>query len=147
MTIQSISYVTTTTFELIANRINGAKRIVVTTHRKPDGDAIGSVVGMYRALRSIDKEVEVLIAGPLEHGLAIIAGDTPLRFIEDDGFPEEVPDLIIVGKFNVRPRCSPCSTIPETEIDLPRTMWASSTRPLFIRVRTSELLARWTDWS
>ena len=93
MTIQSISYVTTTTFELIANRINGAKRIVVTTHRKPDGDAIGSVVGMYRALRSIDKEVEVLIAGPLEHGLAIIAGDTPLRFIEDDGFPEEVPDL------------------------------------------------------
>ncbi|MBC8202457.1 MAG: DHH family phosphoesterase [Planctomycetes bacterium] len=96
MTTQSISYVTTTTFESIAERIHEAKRIVVTTHRKPDGDAIGSVVGMYRALLTINKEVEVLIAGPLEHGLAIIAGDTPIRFIEDDGFPEDVPDLIIV---------------------------------------------------
>jgi|TARA_B100000959_G_C14946617_1_gene610136 phosphoesterase RecJ-like protein len=96
MTTQSISYVTTTTFESIAERIQEATSIVVTTHRKPDGDAIGSVVAMYRALRAIEKEVEVLIAGPLEHGLAIIAGDTPIRFIEDDGFPEDAPDLIIV---------------------------------------------------
>ncbi len=82
MTTQSISYVTTTTFEAIAERIHNASRITITTHRKPDGDAIGSVVGMYRALRSIGKDVDVLIAGPLEHGLAIIAGDTPIRFIE-----------------------------------------------------------------
>jgi phosphoesterase RecJ-like protein len=51
---------------------------------------------MYRALCSIGKRADVLIAGPLEHGLAIIAGDTPIRFIEDDGFPEETPDLIMV---------------------------------------------------
>ena len=92
MTTQSISYVTTTTFEAIAERIHNASRITITTHRKPDGDAIGSVVGMYRALRSIGKDVGVLIAGPLEHGLAIIAGDTPIRFIEVDGFPEETPE-------------------------------------------------------
>ena len=96
MTTQSISYVTTSTFEDIAARINSANRIMITTHRKPDGDAIGSVVGMYRALCSIGKQAEVIIAGPLGHGLAIIAGDTPIRFIEDDGFPEETPDLIMV---------------------------------------------------
>ena len=86
MTTQSISYVTTTTYESIAARIHKANRITITTHRKPDGDAIGSAVGLYRALHSIDKDVEVLIAGPLEHGLALIAGDTPIRFIETDGF-------------------------------------------------------------
>jgi len=96
MKTQSISYETTTTFEAIAERIRNASRITITTHRKPDGDAIGSVVGMYRALRSIGKDVGVLIAGPLEHGLAIIAGDTPIRFIEVDGFPEETPELIII---------------------------------------------------
>ncbi|MDP7008680.1 MAG: bifunctional oligoribonuclease/PAP phosphatase NrnA [Phycisphaerales bacterium] len=96
MTTQSLSYVTTSTFENIADRIRCANRIVVTTHRKPDGDAIGSVVGMYRALRSLGKEVENLIIGPLEHGLAIIAGDTPIRFVEESGVPEEAPDLIIV---------------------------------------------------
>ena len=96
MTTQSISYRTTTTFDAIAKRINEAKKITLTTHQKPDGDAIGSVVGMYRALRSIGCDAEVLIIGPLEHGLSIIAGDTPIRLFEDDGLPDGDPDLIIV---------------------------------------------------
>ncbi|MDP6692805.1 MAG: DHH family phosphoesterase [Phycisphaerales bacterium] len=96
MTTQSISYVTTTTFEALAARINEAEKITITTHRKPDGDAMGSVVAMYRALCSIEKDAEVLIVGPIEHGLAIIAGDTPIRLFENEGLPEEEPDLIIV---------------------------------------------------
>ena len=96
MTTKSISYQTTTTFDAIAKRINEAKKITLTTHRKPDGDAIGSVVGMYRALRSIGCDAEVLIIGPLEHGLSIIAGDTPIRLFEDAGLPDGDPDLIIV---------------------------------------------------
>lgn len=96
MTTQSKTYVTTTTFEALAARINEAKKITITTHRKPDGDAIGSVVAFYRALHSIGKDVEVLIVGPLEHGLAIVAGDTPIRMVENDGVPTEDPDLVIV---------------------------------------------------
>ena len=86
MTTQSKTYVTTTTFEALAARINESKKITVTTHRKPDGDAIGSVVALYRALHSIGKDVEVLIIGPLEHGLAIVAGDTPIRMVETKGY-------------------------------------------------------------
>jgi len=96
MTPQASSYESTTTYPSFSKRINGASSIVVTTHRKPDGDALGSVVGLYRGLQSIGKDVEILIIGPLEHGLKLAAGDTPIRILEDDGLPEGDPDLVIV---------------------------------------------------
>lgn len=96
MTPQTTTYESTTTFKSFADRIMQSKRIVVTTHRKPDGDALGSVVALYRGLQSVDKEVEILVIGPLEHGLKLAAGDTPIRILEDDGLPEEDPDLVIV---------------------------------------------------
>ena len=69
MTTKRLEYESTVSYLEIAERINAASNIVVTTHRKPDGDAIGSVVGLYRGLRSIGKQVTPLIIGPLEHGL------------------------------------------------------------------------------
>ena len=56
MTIQQDVYESTTSFTGLAERIHAAERIVVTTHRKPDGDAIGSVIGLCRGLRSIGKD-------------------------------------------------------------------------------------------
>jgi phosphoesterase RecJ-like protein len=97
MTPQASTYESTTTYKSIAGRIMQSQRIVVTTHRKPDGDALGSVVGLYRGLQSIDKEVEILIIGPLEHGLKLVAGDAPIRIVEEDGLPEDDPDLVIVA--------------------------------------------------
>ncbi|MEE2912564.1 MAG: bifunctional oligoribonuclease/PAP phosphatase NrnA [Planctomycetota bacterium] len=97
MTSETDSYTSTTSYELFAERIMEADSIVVTTHRKPDGDAIGSVVGLYLGLQSIGKEVEILIVGPLEHGLKLAAGNVPIRILEDDGLPEVDPDLVIIA--------------------------------------------------
>ena len=41
---------------LIAQRIAEARRILVLSHINPDGDAIGSLLGVWHALRSMDKE-------------------------------------------------------------------------------------------
>lgn len=41
--------------------IKNANKIAILTHVNPDGDAIGSSLGMYNALKSIDKQVDVII--------------------------------------------------------------------------------------
>ena len=45
----------------------------------------------------VSKEVEILIVGPLEHGLKLAAGNVPIRILEDDGLPEVDPDLVIIA--------------------------------------------------
>ncbi|MBT4529923.1 MAG: bifunctional oligoribonuclease/PAP phosphatase NrnA [Phycisphaerae bacterium] len=97
MTSQTGVYESTASYTLLAERITNSNRIVITTHRKPDGDAIGSVVGLARGLASIGKEVESLFIGPIEHGLQLAIGDTEYRLLEEHGEPTVEPDLIIVA--------------------------------------------------
>ena len=78
MTSECTEYESTASYADIAERVKQSNKIVVTTHRKPDGDAMGSVVALYRGLQSIDKEVEVMLMGPIEHGLKLIVEDVPI---------------------------------------------------------------------
>ena len=96
MTTKANVYESTTSFAGLAKRINDAQRIIVTTHRKPDGDAIGSVVGLCRGLQSIGKDVTNLFIGPIERGLRLAVGDIKINLVEEGGIPSEDPDLIIV---------------------------------------------------
>lgn len=97
MTSQTSVYESTASYAELAERIQNAHHIVVTTHRKPDGDAIGSVIGLCRGLQSIGKKVETLFIGPVAHGLILAMGDADIRILEEHGFPNEEPDLIIVA--------------------------------------------------
>lgn len=97
MTTQTGVYESTASYAELAERIKKAQRIIVTTHRKPDGDAIGSVVGLCRGLRSIGKDATNLFIGPVEHGLRLAAGDSVMNILEECGLPKEEPDLIIVA--------------------------------------------------
>lgn len=49
------------TLDNIKEEISKANSIVILTHESPDGDAIGSALGMYLALKQIDKNVDVVI--------------------------------------------------------------------------------------
>lgn len=49
------------TLDDIKNEIDNAKTIIIETHESPDGDAIGSSLAMMLALKSIGKEVDVVI--------------------------------------------------------------------------------------
>ena len=49
------------TLDNILEEINKANSIVILTHENPDGDAIGSSLAMFHALKSYGKNVEVII--------------------------------------------------------------------------------------
>ena len=49
------------TLDNIKEEIEKASSIVILTHENPDGDAIGSSLAMYNALKNIDKDVDVII--------------------------------------------------------------------------------------
>ncbi len=47
--------------ELIKEKIENAKSILIVTHENPDGDAIGSSIGLMHGLKKIEKKVDVFI--------------------------------------------------------------------------------------
>ena len=49
------------TLDDILIEINRAEKIVIMAHETPDGDAIGSILSMYLALKNIGKEADVII--------------------------------------------------------------------------------------
>ena len=49
-----------TTLDNIVEEIKKAESIVVLTHETPDGDAIGSSLAMYNALKQIGKKVDII---------------------------------------------------------------------------------------
>lgn len=49
------------TLDSIKEVVENSKSIVIFTHEKPDGDAIGSSLAVYEALKKIGKNVEVVI--------------------------------------------------------------------------------------
>lgn len=49
------------TLDNIAEEIQNAKSIVLLTHESPDGDAMGSTLAMYLALKTMEKQVDVII--------------------------------------------------------------------------------------
>ena len=49
------------TLDEVLNEINKAKNIVILTHENPDGDAIGSSLALYKQLKIMNKDVELIL--------------------------------------------------------------------------------------
>ncbi len=49
------------TLDNIKEEIERAGKIVILTHESPDGDAVGSSLAMYNALKQLNKEVDLII--------------------------------------------------------------------------------------
>ena len=49
------------TLDDIKDKIENAESIVIFTHEKPDGDAIGSSLAFYIAMKKLEKNVDVII--------------------------------------------------------------------------------------
>jgi phosphoesterase RecJ-like protein len=54
--------------------IENAKQIAIVTHMSPDGDAVGSALGLYQHLRSCDKNVSVIVPNRFPDFLAWMPG-------------------------------------------------------------------------
>lgn len=91
-------YESNTTLTAIADKLRAAKRIVITTHAKPDGDALGSVVALAEALEAMGKTAERWIMPPIPGNLSMLARDGHLHLheTEADPLPEGEPDAIVI---------------------------------------------------
>jgi phosphoesterase RecJ-like protein len=59
-----------TELEQVADELRGADRLLLTTHENPDGDALGSLLGMHLLLSQLDKDGAMFLAAdefPLPH--------------------------------------------------------------------------------
>ncbi|MBL9133737.1 MAG: bifunctional oligoribonuclease/PAP phosphatase NrnA [Verrucomicrobiaceae bacterium] len=68
--------------EIIA-AIRGAQRIAVAAHVRPDGDAVGSVLGLVLSLRAMGKEVTAILEDGVPANLAFLPGTDTI--VQPDG--------------------------------------------------------------
>jgi bifunctional oligoribonuclease and PAP phosphatase NrnA len=61
--------------ELIENK----NKFAITTHIKPDGDGVGSSLGLYWLLKSLGKEAEVLVNGAVPPAYCSLPGAEEIR--------------------------------------------------------------------
>ncbi|MHC5024261.1 MAG: DHH family phosphoesterase [Planctomycetota bacterium] len=88
-------YASNTTYDGIAQRLTSAQRVLIMTHQKPDGDAIGSVLALQRALAGRGQVAEIFLLGPLEPCLETVIGATPFRLADADP-PGDEYDVAVV---------------------------------------------------
>src|ERR1700741_1312173 len=51
----------------------------ITSHLRPDGDSLGSSLGLYWLLRSLNKNVEVIMRDAVPHAYQKLPGATDVR--------------------------------------------------------------------
>ena len=94
---QEFTYTSNATAGEIAQRLRGGSDVLLLTHTKPDGDAIGSCLALHRGLRQIGIGSRILLAGPLDPNLKSIANsDDRIEHFEEVGLPDAEPDLIVI---------------------------------------------------
>jgi phosphoesterase RecJ-like protein len=79
----------------IADRIAAAQRILILTHINPDGDAIGSLLGICHALQSLGKQAIPMASSPIPDYTKWLPGADQIQVYQyDSSFP--TVDLVIM---------------------------------------------------
>lgn len=88
--------------------LDSSERIVLTCHMRPDGDAVGSTLGLYHLLKSFGKEVNVVIPDRVPRSLTFLPGVKDIAvFTQYDTYCSRLVDeaqLIIMCDFNTAKR-------------------------------------------
>jgi bifunctional oligoribonuclease and PAP phosphatase NrnA len=65
--------------------INRRQRFVVTSHARPDGDAVGSVLGLVKILRSMGKQADPLLHDPVPQIYKCLPGADSVMIVDEVG--------------------------------------------------------------
>ncbi len=77
-------------YQAILGSLAAAKRVLVTTHVRPDGDALGSAAAMVLALRQKGIQARVLLLSHLPTKYAFVFKDLGIDWIDvEQGFPAD----------------------------------------------------------
>jgi bifunctional oligoribonuclease and PAP phosphatase NrnA len=60
-------------------KISAVERVVVITHIRPDGDAVGSLLGIGLALEKLGKDVQLVISDRIPNGLKFLRGSKKIQ--------------------------------------------------------------------
>ncbi len=63
----------------VVELIESKRRFAITSHIRPDGDSLGSSLGLYWLLRALDKDVEVIMRDPVPHAYQQLPGAIEVR--------------------------------------------------------------------
>lgn len=83
----------------IADRLRAAKRVAILTHAKPDGDAIGSTLGLARSLAKLGVDATPFYLPPWPYRFDQIVRDTPVVQLGADNDAHTIPwepDAVVV---------------------------------------------------
>lgn len=99
----------------IGELFHAANRILVITHVRPDGDAVGSLLGLGLALQEYGKQVEMVISDGVPQSLRHLTGSELVRISPSGNF-----DLTVVVDCSDLPRTGKALQdygIPDINID------------------------------
>ncbi len=83
--------------EEIGQMLSNASSVLILTHMKPDGDALGSCLALQRGLRQRGVDSRILLAGPIDPNLLRMVGDDDrVDRLEQAGLPGTEHDLVAV---------------------------------------------------
>ncbi len=83
----------------IASRLRGCKRVAILTHAKPDGDAIGSTLGLARTLAAVGVEATPFYLPPWPYRFDRVVRNTPVVQLGADDSKHTIPwepDAVVV---------------------------------------------------
>jgi phosphoesterase RecJ-like protein len=81
-------------YRTIIDTLGSMKRALVTTHVRPDGDALGTSVGLILGLRKVGVDAELLLLSRLPRKYAFIVRDNHVAFHDaEPGWPAGLEDL------------------------------------------------------
>jgi phosphoesterase RecJ-like protein len=71
-------------FDAALRALRASSTVIVTTHRNPDGDAIGSALGMWHMLRAMGKSATVVLPNAPPSNLIWMEGASSMRVYDPD---------------------------------------------------------------
>src|SRR4028118_2306676 len=63
----------------VVELIEAKRRFAITSHIRPDGDGLGSSLGLYWLLKALGKEPEVIMRDPVPHSYRKLPGAETIR--------------------------------------------------------------------
>jgi len=79
-------------YRQVIDALSGCKRVLITTHVRPDGDALGSCAAMAMGLRQVGVESEVLLLSHLPRKYGFIFEENKITYQDvEKGWPERYP--------------------------------------------------------
>ena len=88
----------------IANKIKKSKKIAITFHASPDGDAIGSALGLLNGLKLLHKDVHIVSKEEVPKNLSFLPNAKDID--GENEIPSKDTDLVIIVDCGDRPRVS-----------------------------------------